>query len=205
MYLVKTPSLLKPLAKDLLWHVTTTQREVYITFDDGPTPGVTGAALDLLNRFDAKATFFCLGKNVEANPELYSRISAEGHAIGNHTFDHPDGWKTNHFAYLRNVLLAKANIQSSLFRPPYGRITPAQVTALKNHFRLVMWDVLSADFDSANSPQQCYENVVENVTPGSIVVFHDSLKAQANMLYALERSLEHLSSEGYIFRALSAT
>ena len=205
MYLVKTPSLLKPLAKDLLWHVPATQREVYFTFDDGPTPGVTEAALDLLRSFDAKATFFCLGKNVEANPELYARISAEGHAIGNHTFDHPDGWKTNQFAYLRNVLLAKKSIQSALFRPPYGRITPAQVTALKNQFRLVMWDVLSADFDSANSPQQCYQNVVENVTPGSIVVFHDSLKAQANMEYALERSLEQLSSEGYIFRALSDT
>ena len=205
MYLVKTPSLLKPLAKDLLWHVPTTQREVYFTFDDGPTPGVTEAALDLLRSFDAKATFFCLGKNVESNPELYARISAEGHAIGNHTFDHPDGWKTNQFAYLRNVLLAKTSIESALFRPPYGRITPAQVTALKNQFRLVMWDVLSADFDSANSPQRCYQNVVENVTPGSIVVFHDSLKAQANMEYALERSLEHLSSEGYIFRALSET
>jgi peptidoglycan/xylan/chitin deacetylase (PgdA/CDA1 family) len=142
---------------------------------------------------------------VEANPEVYARISAEGHAIGNHTFDHPDGWKTNHFAYLRNVLLAKASVQSLLFRPPYGRITPAQVTALKSHFKLVMWDVLSADFDSANSPQQCYENVVNNVTAGSIVVFHDSLKASANMLYALESSLDHLSRDGYIFRALSNT
>ena len=205
MYLVKTPSLLKPLAKDLLWHVPTDKREVYFTFDDGPTPGVTEAALDLLQKYDAKATFFCLGKNAEAHPELFARVVAEGHAIGNHTYDHPDGWKTSQLGYLRNVIRGKASIQSTLFRPPYGRITPAQVSAIKSQFRLVMWDVLSADFDISKTPQQCYENVAKNVTPGSIVVFHDSLKAQANMLFALERSLDHLSREGYIFRALTTT
>jgi peptidoglycan/xylan/chitin deacetylase (PgdA/CDA1 family) len=205
MYLVKTPSLLKPLAKDLLWHVETAQREVYFTFDDGPTPGVTEPTLDLLKQYNAKATFFCLGKNTDANPELFSGIALEGHTVGNHTYDHPDGWKTSQIAYLRNVLRARKTITSNLFRPPYGRITPAQVNALKNHFQLVMWDVLSADFDNANSPQQCYENVVKNVTPGSIVVFHDSLKASTNMLYALERSLDYLSRDGYIFRALSDT
>jgi len=205
MYLVKTPALLKPLAKDLLWHVETAQREVYFTFDDGPTPGVTEATLDLLKQYNAKATFFCLGKNTEANPELFSRIALEGHAIGNHTYDHPDGWKTSQITYLRSVLRAKQTISSKLFRPPYGRIMPAQVSALKNHFQLVMWDVLSADFDNANSPQQCYENVVNNATPGSIVVFHDSMKASTNMLYALERSLDYLSRDGYIFRALSDT
>ena len=205
MYLVKTPSLLKPLAKDLLWHVETAQREVYFTFDDGPTPGVTEPTLDLLKQYNAQGTFFCLGKNTEANPELFSRIALEGHAVGNHTYDHPDGWKTNQIAYLRNVLRAKQTISSKLFRPPYGRIMPAQVSALKNHFQLVMWDVLSADFDNGNSPEQCYENVVKNVTPGSIVVFHDSQIASANMLYALERSLDFLSRDGYIFRALSDT
>ena len=205
MYLIKTPALLKPLAKDLLWHVETAQREVYFTFDDGPTPGVTEPTLDLLKQYNAQGTFFCLGKNTEANPELFSRIALEGHAVGNHTYDHPDGWKTSQIAYLRNVLRARKTITSNLFRPPYGRITPAQVNALKNHFQLVMWDVLSADFDSNNSPEQCYENVVKNVNPGSIVVFHDSLKASTNMLFALERSLDYLSRDGYIFRALSDT
>jgi len=205
MYLVKTPSLLKPLAKDLLWHVPTDKREVYFTFDDGPTPGVTEAALNLLQKYDARATFFCLGKNAETHPELFARILSEGHAVGNHTFDHPDGWKTSQVAYLRNVIRAQRSIQSKLFRPPYGRITPAQVNALKGHYRLVMWDVLSADFDSSKTPQQCFDNVVKNVTPGSIVVFHDSIKAQDNMLFALEQSLLHLSREGYIFRALSDT
>jgi peptidoglycan/xylan/chitin deacetylase (PgdA/CDA1 family) len=146
-----------------------------------------------------------LGKNVEAHPTLFHRIMQEGHAVANHTYDHPDGWKTNQVAYLRNVIMAQKTIRSNLFRPPYGRITPAQVSALKSRYRIVMWDVLSADFDAANTPQQCFENVVKNVTPGSIVVFHDSIKAQENMLYALEQSLLHLSREGYIFRALSDT
>lgn len=203
MYLVKTPALLKPLAKDLLWYVADAQQEIYFTFDDGPTPGVTEDALNLLSRFNAKATFFCLGKNAEAHPGIMRRIVAEGHAVGNHTYNHPDGWKTPHMEYLRNVVQAKRTIDSTLFRPPYGRITPAQVNALKNQFTLVMWDVLSADFDAANTPEACLENVVRNVSPGSIVVFHDSVKARRNMLYALEGSLEQLSSAGYIFRALS--
>lgn len=203
MYLVKTPALLKPLAKDLLWHVADAQQEIYFTFDDGPTPGVTEDALNLLSRFHATATFFCLGKNAEAHPGIMRRIVAEGHAVGNHTYNHPDGWKTPHMEYLRNVVQAKRTIDSTLFRPPYGRITPAQVNALKNQFTLVMWDVLSADFDAANTPEACLENVVRNVSPGSIVVFHDSIKARRNMLYALEGSLEQLSSAGYIFRALS--
>lgn len=203
MYLVKTPSLLKPLAKDFLWHVHTTEREVYFTFDDGPTPGVTEDALELLHKYRAQATFFCLGKNAEAHPEILQRIIDEGHCIGNHTYDHPDGWKTNTTAYLRNVLQATHSIESTLFRPPYGRITPAQVNALKKRFQPVMWDVLSADFDATISSEQCLQNVVRNVRPGSIVVFHDSLKARTNMLHALEGSLRHLSHEGYIFRALS--
>jgi peptidoglycan-N-acetylglucosamine deacetylase len=205
MYLVKTPSLLKPLAKDFLWHVHTSEREVYFTFDDGPTPGVTEQALDLLKRYHAKATFFCLGKNAEMNAALLQRTITEGHSIGNHTFDHPDGWKTNQFTYLRNVLRAEPFIASMLFRPPYGRITPAQVNALKRRFQLVMWDVLSADFDTTKTPEQCLQHVVKHVQPGSIVVFHDSVKASTNMLYALEGSLDFLTREGYIFRALSYT
>jgi len=203
MYLVKTPALLKPLAKDLLWHVPTTSNELYLTFDDGPTPGVTEKALNLLERFQARATFFCLGKNVVENPTLYARVIEAGHAIGNHSFDHPDGWKTGQLAYLRNVIRASQVIESRLFRPPYGRITPAQVSALKKHYRLVMWDVLSADFDVSKTPQQCLQHVIQHAIAGSIVVFHDSVKAERNMLYALEGTLEHFSARGYILRALS--
>lgn len=203
MYLVKTPSLLKPLAKDFLWHVPTVGNELYLTFDDGPTPNVTDKALNLLQRFHAHATFFCLGKNVIENPSLYARLIAEGHSIGNHSFDHPDGWKTGQLRYLRNVLRAGEVIDSPLFRPPYGRITPAQVNALKKRYRLVMWDVLSADFDPAKTPQQCLQHVIQHTVAGSIVVFHDSVKAERNMLYALEGTLEHFSARGYILRALS--
>jgi peptidoglycan/xylan/chitin deacetylase (PgdA/CDA1 family) len=205
MYLVKTPELLKPLAKDFLWHIDSSNKEVYFTFDDGPTKGVTEEALDILARYNAKATFFCLGKNAEAHPEIMMRLIHDGHTIGNHTFNHPDGWKTPTIAYLRNVVEAKKHIASNLFRPPYGRITPAQVTALKKQFTLVMWDVLSADFDTTKNPEQCLEHVVKHVTSGSIVVFHDSVKARTNMLYALEGSLDFLTREGYIFRALSYT
>lgn len=205
MYLVKTPELLKPLAKDFLWHIDNSNKEVYFTFDDGPTPEVTDAALDILARYNAKATFFCLGKNAEAHPEIMMRIIQEGHTIGNHTYNHPDGWKTSTMAYFRNVVEAKKHLASNLFRPPYGRISPAQVNALKKQFTLVMWDVLSADFDTTKKPEQCLQHVVKHVTSGSIVVFHDSVKARNNMLYALEGSLEFLTREGYIFRALSYT
>lgn len=203
MYLVKTPSLLKPLAKDLLWHVETTSKELYLTFDDGPTPQVTEKALELLKRYHAHATFFCLGKNVEEHPSIYQRVLDDGHAVGNHSYDHPDGWKTGPFSYLRNVARASPFVNSALFRPPYGRITPAQVNALKKKFTLVMWDVLSADFDQQKTPEQCLMHVKQNCRPGSIVVFHDSIKAERNMLYALEGSLAHFSEQGYIFRALS--
>ena len=147
--------------------------------------------------------FFCLGKNVEEHPSIYQRVLDDGHAVGNHSYDHPDGWKTAPFNYLRNVARARTFVNSALFRPPYGRITPAQVNALKKKFTLVMWDVLSADFDQQKTPEQCLMHVNENCRPGSIVVFHDSIKAERNMLYALEGSLAHFSEQGYIFRALS--
>jgi peptidoglycan/xylan/chitin deacetylase (PgdA/CDA1 family) len=202
MYIVKTPSIIKPFAKDFLWQVPTTEKEIYLTFDDGPTPGVTDIALDLLKASNAKATFFCLGKNVEAHSELFSRIKKEGHSIGNHSWDHPDGWKTHDVSYLKNVLRASKVIDSKLFRPPYGRITPKQIGALKHRFKAVMWTVLSADFDTTITPEKCLENVLNNIDNGSIVVFHDSIKAKTNMLYALEHSLQFFNEEGYTLRAL---
>ncbi len=204
MYLVKTPEIIKPFAKDFLWQIATDKKEIYLTFDDGPTPGVTDVVLDLLLGYDAKATFFCLGKNVEAQPELYSRILNEGHAVGNHTYDHPDGWKTNNFTYLRSILKASRTIDSNLFRPPYGRITPNQVKAIKKKFRPVMWSVLSADYDNTIDGEQCLKNVLNNIDNGSIIVFHDSLKAKKNMLYALEESLRYFQEDGYTLRAITS-
>lgn len=205
MYLVKTPDIIKPFAKDFLWQVATTAKEIYLTFDDGPTPGVTDVVLDLLKEFNAKATFFCLGKNVEAHPALYERILNDGHTVGNHTYDHPDGWKTNNFSYFRNILKASQSIDSTLFRPPYGRITPNQVIALKKRFTPVMWSVLSADYDNSIDGEQCLQNVLNNVDNGSIVVFHDTLKAKKNMLFALEGSLRYFNEDGYTLRAITAS
>lgn len=203
MYLVKTPSIVKPLAKEFLWSISTSEKEIYLTFDDGPTPGVTNKVLDLLKSFSAHGTFFCLGKNVLAYPDIYKRIRSEGHSVGNHTWDHPDGWKTNDYTYLKNIARARKVIDTALFRPPYGRITPSQVRAIKNKFQLVMWSVLSADFDKTISKEQCLSNVLNNTENGSIIVFHDSEKAKENMLYALEECLEFFTNEGYTLRAIT--
>lgn len=202
MYIVKTPEMLQPLVNDLLWSMHTFEKEVFLTFDDGPTPGVTEQTLDLLKAYNAKATFFCLGKNVEAHPSLFKRLLDEGHTVGNHTYDHPNGRKTEHFTYLRNVAKGKAHIQSSYFRPPYGQITRAQVNALKGKYRIVMWDIITGDFDKKIGEEQCVRNVLNNVKEGSIIVFHDSIKAAPRMLPALARVLESLQEQGYSFSPL---
>ncbi len=202
MYPVKTPALLKPLAKDLLWHIEDVEKKIYLTFDDGPTPGVTEEILKRLSRYQALATFFCLGKNIQAHTALYSHILTQGHQVGNHTYDHPDGWKTSNYSYFKNVLRANEFCNSPLFRPPYGRITPGQAAALKRRYTIVMWDVLSADFDSDISAEQCLKNVIDHAHSGSIVVFHDSIKAHKKMLYALEGVLDHFSGLDYEFHSL---
>jgi peptidoglycan/xylan/chitin deacetylase (PgdA/CDA1 family) len=202
MYLTKTPDILKPLARDLVWSVRTSQKEVFLTFDDGPTPHVTDEVLDLLKTYNARATFFCLGKNVQTSPDLYQQILASGHRTGHHTWDHPDGWKTGITSYLKNVMQAHQLIDSRLFRPPYGRITPAQVKALKTRFDIIMWDVLSADFDASNTSEKCFRNVRNNAKSGSIIVFHDNLKSKNNMIPSLKMSLHYFREEGYTLHAL---
>jgi len=176
-------------------------KKIYLTFDDGPHPVATPFVLDTLRKYDAKATFFCLGKNVAAHPEIFQQILSEGHSVGNHTQDHLNGWLTGTETYLRNVGLAKRYIQSPLFRPPYGKIRSAQVKKM-HHYRIVMWDVLSGDFDKAVSPESCFENVVKHTNNGSIVVFHDSEKAWGKMSNTLPLVLEHFSKKGFQFSAL---
>ncbi len=197
MYIVKTPNILQPIVSDLLWAVHTFEREVFLTFDDGPTPEITERTLDLLAEHNAKASFFCIGKNVDAHPAIFERIIQEGHTIGNHTHDHLNGRKTSHFAYLRNIAKAEKSFASSYFRPPYGKITRAQIAALKTKYRIVMWDIITGDFDPKLSPSKIIKNVVDNVQPGSIIVFHDSIKAAPRMLPALEVILPILSERGY--------
>ena len=202
MYLAKTPELLKPLYKDLLWHVDTTRKELFLTFDDGPIPEVTPWVLQVLRSYNAKATFFCIGKNIEENQWIYNMIKKDGHSIGNHTYDHLNGWRTSSRAYYRSVIQCSRLTGSDLFRPPYGRIKREQASGLLSRFKIVMWDVLSGDFDTKASPKKCLSNVVDNASRGSIIVFHDSMKARERMQYALPRVLEHFSLMGYAFRAL---
>ena len=202
MYLVRTPELIKPFFKDLLWSVPNANGIVHLTFDDGPIAEVTPWVLDRLKEFNAKATFFCIGRNAEREPGILARIREEGHSIGNHTYDHRNGWKTSQFSYLKSVQRCRSTIESELFRPPYGRITREQVIALRRHFRIVMWEVLSADFDRDLTGEQCYRNVMENVKAGSIVVFHDSLKAWDRLRIALPRVLYELAEKGFRSEAL---
>lgn len=205
MYLVKATWWFKKLfPKDLLWLVTSAHKPaIYITFDDGPHPEATIFALDQLARYEARATFFCIGKNVVEYPLIYERILADGHAVGNHTHNHLNGWKTATGKYLENIAEAGKFINSMLFRPPYGKIKRRQAAALRKlGYTIVMWDILSGDFDREITPDKCWENVVLHLSPGSIIVLHDSSKAFPRMSSVLPRLLEHCRQRGWEVRSL---
>ena len=201
-----------------IWDIPTDNKEIYLTFDDGPTPEITNWTLEILNSYDAKATFFCVGKNIEKHPEIFQNILLNGHAVGNHTKNHIKGWQTSTKEYIENIteaqIIINTNISNSksidyqslgshLFRPPYGQITPKQGKELINSdFKIVMWNVLSLDWSADITPQQCLDKVLSKTAKGSIVVFHDSVKANKNMSFALPKLLEHFSISGYEFKAL---
>ena len=191
-----------------IWNIQTDQKNIYLTFDDGPTPEITNWTLDQLAKYQAKATFFCIGKNVIQHPEIFKKCIDEGHSIGNHLYRHEDGWKTPTVDYLNSVektdqVFLEYDIKTRLLRPPYGKISQKQAVQLTNeHYKLIMWNVLSRDYDKNIKPEKCLHNSVKNMQKGSIVVFHDSLKASANMQYALPRLLEKFSKEDFAFRAL---
>lgn len=205
----RTPFFLPLIFPSLIWRMPATQNEVYLTFDDGPVAGPTEFVLEELNKAAAEATFFCIGDNVHKHPEIFRKVIAGGHTIGNHTFNHVNGWRTGTAAYVKNIrlthdrLTAEGASMSSLFRPPYGRITPAQIRAL-NQYKIVMWDVLSRDYDQGLTPDQCLKNTLRAVRPGSIIVFHDSLKAKRNLTFVLPRLLDDLGGRGYKFKGFSA-
>ena len=204
-YLVKTPSLLKKLYPECIWNMETKKNEIYLTFDDGPHPQVTQFVLDELKKFNAKATFFCIGKNVKEHFDIYKQIISEGHRPGNHTFNHLNGWKTADKKYLDDIKQAADIIDSPFFRPPYGRATKFQMKALqedKFQLKTIMWDVLSGDFDEKITPENCYLNVVKYAKAGSIIVFHDSLKALPRLQYALPLVLRFFSEKGFVFKVL---
>lgn len=202
MFLAKTPKLIQAFMPFYTWSVPTAEKILYLTFDDGPIPEVTPWVLETLRSYEARATFFCVGDNVEKHPDIYRQIQREGHAVGNHTYHHLNGWQTEHVTYLNNVRRCARMVKSRLFRPPYGRLMPRQREFLQRHFRIVMWDVLSGDYAPEITPEQCLQNVLDNARPGSIIVFHDSLKAERNLRFALPALLEHFAAQGYRFGRL---
>ena len=201
--------------------------QIFLRFDDGPVPEITPWVLDTLKKYDAKATFFCVGANIEKYPSVFQKIISEGHSIGNHTHNHLNGWKAKTKNYLENIALCNSaikNYQSSvlgnrsnnhflpindqrspLFRPPYGKLKRSQYSILKSKYSLVMWDVLSGDFDQKLSEEKCLKNVLTKTREGSIVVFHDSIKAKKNLFYTLPKFLEHFSKKGFVFDCLPAS
>jgi len=205
MLIVRPPSLLTRALHRMTWDLKGNHRTVYLTFDDGPTPVVTPWVLNQLARADAKATFFCLGRNVDKYPDLYRQILSSGHSVGNHSYSHLKGFRSGVRRYMDDIHLAKGLIDSKLFRPPYGRILPGQVNAVLREYDIIMWDVLSIDYNNSLGGERVYQNVIKNVKEGSIIVFHDSEKAADNLYYALPRTLDYLREEGYAMHSMPSS
>ena len=199
---MKTPVIFHKLYPGLLWQMPENEKVIYLTFDDGPTPGVTDRLLDNLEQYNAKATFFCTGRNVERAPELYQKIILYGHAVGNHTYSHLKGWKTPNREYFEDIELASHYIKSDLYRPPYGRITRSQLAYLKKSYKIIMWDVMSRDYNVKLSTPRVLDIVDKNLRPGSIIVFHDSLKSKEKIEYIIPVILEKFSSLGFTFASI---
>ena len=206
MYFIKTPFWLRLIYRSCIWRKPTEDKVLFLSFDDGPHPEATPFVLEQLASFNAKASFFCIGKNVQLFPEIYAAIITAGHTVGNHTQNHMNGWENKTDHYIADIQEASKLIHSNLFRPPYGRISFAQIKALRSDPSLpqdiIMWDVLSGDFDKTITGEQCAQNVIQHAGPGSIIVFHDSTKAMDRLRVALPKVLAHFSKQGYQFKAL---
>ncbi len=205
LYLISTPWWLRKLFPGCVWDVQTKDKTIYLTFDDGPHPAITPFVLEQLEKYNAKATFFCIGDNVRKYPGTYEQVMAAGHSTGNHTMHHLNGWHTADAMYLADIAAAGTYIRSSLFRPPYGRIRHSQVKKIKTAdpaAQIIMWSVLAGDWDAGITPQKCFKRVCKSVYPGCIVVFHDSEKAEQRLRYVLPQVLQHFSKLGYRFCAL---
>lgn len=223
---IKTPLVVKKIFPNYVWDISSSVKTIYLTFDDGPTPEITTWTLNTLKQYNAEATFFCIGNNIEKHTEIFKNIIENGHSIGNHTQNHIKGWRTRSKDYFENIELCESILKSqitdskfqvpkssmvnqkslvtTLFRPPYGQITPRQGRKLiAKDYKIIMWDILSFDWDKTVSPETCLKNVISKAQNGSIVVFHDSVKASKNMTYALPKVLEFFRREGYVFKGIS--
>lgn len=218
LYWIKTNSFIKKIFSNYIWDIPNTENKIYLTFDDGPTPKITEWVLNQLQIYDAKATFFCIGDNIRKYPEIFKQVIENGHSVGNHTFNHLNGWKTSTEEYIENVNLcrlqmadyrwqiANQNLQPAicqLFRPPYGKLKNSQSKKIRQlGYKIIMWDVLSADFDRTISPEKCLENVLQNTVSGSVIIFHNSVNAFPNLEYALPKTLKYLSEKGFVFEKI---
>lgn len=219
MYFNNAGWFLSTLYPSLIWKKKCDDKIIYLTFDDGPIPGITDYVLEELEKYKASATFFCVGDNISRHPEVFRKILSGNHKIGNHTCNHLNGWKTDDETYLQNISLCEETIRSmtkdlhtmhhssvapgpTLFRPPYGLIKRSQIKKLNGQYQIIMWDVLTGDFNKELSPEKCLHKAIRYTGKGSIVIFHDSIKAERNLRYALPRFLDHFSSAGYRFEVL---
>jgi peptidoglycan-N-acetylglucosamine deacetylase len=206
-YWIKTPNFIKRLFHNQVWDIPNTESKIYLTFDDGPTPEITEWTLQVLKEHNIKATFFCIGENIKKHPDIFAAVLADGHILGNHTFNHLNGWETSTFNYIQNIELCKNEIsflQSKIFRPPYGKIKPSQSKKIRQlGYKIIMWDVLSADFDATITREKCLENATRKVTSGSIIVFHDSIKASENLKFALPKAIKILKEKGFSFDVIN--
>lgn len=204
-YWIKTPGWLKKLYPGCIWDMPEKEKTLYLTFDDGPHPEVTPFVLEELKKYNARATFFCIGENVAKYPEIYDQLLSGGHSTGNHTYNHVNGWKTTDKLYLENIIAAEEHIRSNLFRPPYGRMRKSQIKLLKQQnpeMKIIMWNILAGDWDAAISPALCFDRIKRKISQGDIIVFHDSEKAFDRMKYALPRVLKLFSESGFLFKEL---
>lgn len=208
MYTVRPVWLMRKFYPEAVWKIPCSEKKIFLTFDDGPVPEVTPMVLSVLKQFNAKATFFCVGENIQKHPEIFKQILAEPHAVGNHTYHHLNGWKVSFQKYIQNIeqchyMLSfessTTTFTTPLFRPPYGKMKPSQYVFVKRKYSIIMWDVLSGDFDKNLSAEKCLYQTIKHVRSGSIVVFHDSTKASKNLFYTLPRFLEHLANKGFTF------
>ena len=200
--LIKTPTLIQFFFPSLLWSKKRDKKILYLTFDDGPYNMLSPFILDELKKYKAKATFFYLGSKAEKYPQLIKRCKDENHKIGNHTYSHPNGWKTKNSRYYQDIEKANKLLNSNLFRPPYGRIKPSQINHLKKYYKIIMWDILSWDFDKKTSPEECYNNIINNTKSGSIIVLHENEKSAKTVKEVLPKILSYFSLQGFKFEKL---